>query len=66
MAASKLLLRLTDDKKFVEMVREVAINFVVACEVKLEIPEEKSALYRRRGAPKIIRVRDSNRRSFDG
>jgi len=66
MVASNLLLKMLGDKEFVTMLREVAINFVVACEVKLEIPEEKSALYRRRGAPKIIRVRDSNRRSFDG
>jgi len=48
MAASNLLLRLTEDRKFVEMVREVAINFVVACEVKLEIDSRKSAIYTRR------------------
>ena len=48
MAASNLLLRLTEDRKFVEMVREVAINFVVACEVKLEIQPHKSAIYTRR------------------
>lgn len=48
MVASKLLLRLTDDKRFVEMVREVAINFVVACEVKLEIDQRRSAIYTRR------------------
>jgi hypothetical protein len=48
MAATKLLLKITDDKEFVRMLREVAINFVVACEVKLEIPATKSAISTRR------------------
>lgn len=60
MVASKFLLKLTDDKKFVEMVREIAINFVVACEVKLEIEHYNSAIYTRRGKkPKAVSNFDS-------
>lgn len=47
MVASKLLLKIIEDKEFVMMLRETAINFVVACEVKLEIPAYKSAIYSR-------------------
>ena len=48
MVATKLLLKITDDREFVRMLREVAINFIVACEVKLEIPATKSAISTRR------------------
>lgn len=48
MQASKIIVRMTDDPKFLMMLREVAINFVVACEVKLEISSDKSAIYTRR------------------
>lgn len=48
MVATKLLFRLVNDKAFVMALRKVAVDFVLACEERLEIPATKSAISTRK------------------